>query len=48
MDINYDVITFILSGLEKPILLKLSKLQPCLLKQPLKTQKKLKGLEIMN
>ena len=34
-------------GLELPILLTLSKLQPFLLKQRLKTQKKLKELEIM-
>ena len=34
-------------GLEKSILLTSSKLQPCLLKQPLKTQRKLKELETM-
>ena len=30
-----------------PVFLALSKLQPCLLKQPLQTQKKLKEVEIM-
>ena len=50
---NYDVITFTSKnlyfkiGLEWPILLTSWKLQPFLLKQPLKTQKKSKELEIM-
>ena len=43
MGINYDAITFI----SKYILLTLSKYESCLLKQPLKTQTKLKEQEIM-
>ena len=50
MNKNYGVITFIskcliylfLKGLELPILMTSSELQTCLLKQPIKTQKKLK------
>ena len=34
-------------GLEHPILLTSSKLQPCLSKQPVNTQRKLKELEIV-
>ena len=53
MDRNYDVTTFfektlILRGLGGAILLTLSKLRPCLLKQSLKTQKKLEELEIVH
>ena len=53
MDRNYDVITFISRHLSfkkawgQPFLLTPSKLKPCLLKQSLKTQEKLKELEIM-
>ena len=47
MDRNYDAIIF-KEGLGLPVLMTSSKLEPCLLKQPLKTRKKkLKELEIM-
>ena len=53
MDRNYDVTTFfektlILRGLGVAILLTLSKLRPCLLKQSLKIKKKLEELEIVH
>ena len=53
LDRNYDVINFILKLLwfqktySYPTLLKGSKFQPCLIKKPVKAQKKLKELEIM-
>ena len=52
-DRNYDVINFILKLLwfqktySYPTLLTWSKFQPCLIKKPVKAQKKLKELEIM-
>ena len=43
MDRNYDAIIF-KEGLGLPVLLASSKLEPCLLKQPLKTRKKVKRI----
>ena len=47
MDMNYDVITFILRSPREAKFANIINLQPWLLKQPLKTQAKLKELEIM-